>query len=108
MPQTFHAVVTNHEPKLKRPEAASERHMPIAIIDDGSRFGWLVTQILGQDAQGFDQGGAVGDVKAVTIKVGEHPFVGVEGIGIGQLNPLLEMTELGTESSRAAHGSIDM
>ena len=47
----FDAVDSQMEPQLQRPEAATERDLPVAVVDHGATLGGLRTQVLGQDAQ---------------------------------------------------------
>src|ERR1700758_2875173 len=60
MLQSLDPVVANHKPELQRPEPASQLNVPVAVIDDGSRFRGLVAQILGQNTQSLNQRLAVG------------------------------------------------
>src|SRR4030095_7131570 len=101
MLQAFDAVVSNYEPELKRPKAATERGVPVTIVDDCSRFGRLVAEIFRQDTQGLNEGFAVGNVENITVKIGEHPLVGIEAVAIGELNAWLRVAEFGTERSGA-------
>src|ERR1700746_2081890 len=36
------AIVAQNKPQLQRAEAAAKRNMPVAVVDDGARFGSLI------------------------------------------------------------------
>ena len=82
-------------------ETPAERNLPIAIINDGARFRSLVAQVFRQHAEGLYERFAIGYVKAVAIKVGEHPLVGVEAVAVGIFESLMNVTKLGAERSGA-------
>ena len=95
--QAFDAVVADHEPQLQRAEAAAELDVPVAVVDDRSRFGGLIAQVFGQDAERLNERFAVGDPEAVAIEVGEHPFVRIEVVAVGEFDSVLQMTKFRAE-----------
>ena len=48
----------------------------------------------GKILSGPDQGLSIRDVKAIAIKIGEQPFMGIECIRIGQFDAMEEMRQL--------------
>ena len=72
-----------HEPQLERPEPPPERHLPVAVVDDGPGLRRLVAQVLGEDAQRADQRGTVRHPEAVAVEVGEQPLVRVHAEAVG-------------------------
>ena len=91
------AVVAQNEPELQRPKPAAEGDLPVSVIEDLSRFGGAVPEVLRRHRQRADERAPVRDPEAVAVEVREHPLVGVEAVGIGQLDAFLEVAELGTE-----------
>ena len=106
MAQAFYAVVAYDEPELQRPETPAQRHLPVAVIYDGARLGGLIAEVFGQDAECLDERGAVGDVEAVAVEVGEHPLMRVKAVGVSQLQAVVDVPEFGAQSRSAAHGAI--
>ncbi len=106
--QAFDPVVAKHKPQLERAETTSEGHMPVAVVDDSTRFRGFVAEILGQHAQGFDQNLAIGDVETIAIEIGEHPLMRIEAVAVGVFESILEVAELGAKGSRAGHRGIDV
>ena len=104
--QALDAVVADDEPELEGAEPAAQRHLPVAIIDDRARLGRLISEVLRQHAQGLDERRPVGNVEAVAVEIGEQPLVRVEGVGIGQLEPVEEVAELRAEGGGAGHGAV--
>src|ERR1700722_11834957 len=49
--QTFDAVMLDDKPEFQRAEAAAERHVPIAVIEDRARCGGLVAQVFRCDTE---------------------------------------------------------
>src|SRR5579862_3262942 len=101
MLQSFDAVMADHEPQLQRAETASELDVPVAVVDDRSRFACLIAKIFGQDAQGLNQRLAVGHPETAAVKVGEHPFMGIEVVAVGEFDAVLQMAKFGAEHGRA-------
>ena len=108
MLQAFDAVVADHEPQLQRAEAASQLNVPVAVVDDCSRFGGLIPQVFRQDAQGLNQRLAVGDPEAVAVEVGEHPFMRIEVVAVGEFDAALQVAEFRAEHGGARHGRVHM
>src|ERR1700757_1191800 len=108
VPQAIYSVVTNHKPQLERAEAPPEGDLPVAVIDDGTRFGGLVAQVLREDAESLDQGLAIGNVEAIAIEVGEHPLMWVEAVAVCKFETTMEVAKFGAERGGARHGGIDM
>ena len=104
--QPLHAVVTQHEPQLERPETASQRHLPVPVVEHRAARRRLVQQVLGQDGQGVDQGSAVGYPEAGAIEVGEHPFVGIETVTVGVFDTVMQVMVFRADDGRAGHGGI--
>ena len=50
------SIVAKHEPQFQRAEPAPEGDMPVAVVDDLTAFRGLVSQVLGQDREGVDEG----------------------------------------------------
>ena len=98
----------DHKPKLERAKTAPELDVPVAIINHRARFRGLVAQVLRQNRQRLDQLLAVGDIEAVAIEVGEHPFVRVEAVAVGEFHAIVNKAKLRAERGRAAHGGIDV
>src|ERR1700734_3488381 len=94
--QSFDAVVLDDEPQFERAEASAEGHVPVAIIEDRARLSGLVAQIFRRYAQAVRQRLAVSDVEAGAVEIGEHPFVRVEAVAVGELQSVLDVTKLGT------------
>ena len=42
---------------------------------------------------------AIGDVKAVAVEVGEHPFVGIEAVTVGEFHAVVKEAELGQRAA---------
>src|SRR5208282_5378235 len=103
-----HAIMTDHEPKFQGAKAAAERNLPVAIINHRTRLCGLITQILGQNAQGLNQRFAIGNIKAVAVKVSEHPLVRIESVTVGELNSVMSMPELGAERGCSRHRGINV
>ncbi len=102
--QPFDPVMPDHKPKLERTKTASELDVPVAIINNRAGFTCLIAQVLGQDRKRLDQVLPVGDVEAAAIEVGEHPFVRVEAVTVGELNAIVDEAKFRAERGRAAQG----
>jgi hypothetical protein len=102
------AVVPDHEPELERPEAAAERHVPVAVVEHRPRLGRLVLEELRQDAQRTDEHGPVGHEKGVAVEVGEHPLVRVEAVAVGRFEAVVDRAQLRAERRGAGHGGVDV
>ena len=107
--QSFGAVVTDDEPELERTEPATERDVPVAIVDDGARLARLVAQVLGQHAERVDERPAVGEVEHVAVEVGEQPLVRVEAPTVDALEAAVhERAQLRNDRGRACHRGVDV
>src|ERR1700675_5144459 len=95
--QAFDPVMPDHEPELERTKTAPELDVPVAIINDGAGFRRLVAQVLRQDGKRLDQVLPVGDVEDVAIEVGEHPFMRIEAVTVGEFDAIVNETEFRTE-----------
>ena len=96
MPQSLHPVMSDDKPELQRTETASERNLPVAVVDHRSGFGGFIAQIFRQYTQGLNQSIAICNIKTIAVKVGEHPLVGVEAIAVGHFQPVVNPTILRT------------
>src|ERR1700678_536861 len=101
--QTFDPVMPDYKPKLKRTKTAAELDVPVAIIDHCTGCRCLIAQILRQHRQRLNQVFPVGNVENIAIKIGEHPFVRIKCIAIGELCTIIEETEFRTERCGATH-----
>src|ERR1700730_7342821 len=99
--QAFDAVMPDYKPKLERAKTAPELDVPVAIINDRAGFRRLVAQILRQDGKRLDQVLPVGDGENVAIEIGEHPFVRVEAVTVGDFHAIVNEAEFRTERGRA-------
>ena len=63
------AVDAQVEPQLQRPEAAAQRHLPVAVVDHRAALGGRRPQVLGQDAQRAEQRRPVGGPEQVAVEV---------------------------------------
>ena len=91
------AVTPDREPQLERPEAAPERDLPVAVVDDGARLGGLGPQVLRQDAEGAEQRGTVGGPEQVAVEVDAHPLVRVRAVAVGEFHAVVDPPELGRQ-----------
>ena len=48
------------------------------------------------------------DEETIAIEIGEHPFVGIEAVAVGEFQPGVNVAEFGTERRRPGHGCIHM
>ena len=67
--QPFSAVPPQDEPQLERAEPPAQRHLPVAVVDDGAGLAGRVAQVLRHDRQRRDQRLAVRDVEGVQSKL---------------------------------------
>src|SRR2546427_4265017 len=95
--QAFHAVMADYKPQLERTKSSPQRNVPVAVIKHLAGFAGFVAEILGQNAERADQRGAVGHVEAVAIEIGEHPFVRIEAVAVGQLGAVVDVAEFGAD-----------
>src|ERR1039458_2911744 len=100
MLEAFDAVMPDHKPEFQRAKTPAQLDVPIPIIDHGARFGRLIAQVLGKNRKRLDQVLAVGNVEAIAIEVGEHPFVRIESVAVGKFHSILNETKLGAERDR--------
>src|SRR4029453_7560341 len=101
MLQALDPVVPNHKPQLQCTEAPTKRDLPVTIVDDGTRFGCLVAEILRKHTERLNQVIAVRDVETIAIKIREHPLVRVEAVAVGIFDAGVDRPELRTERSCA-------
>src|SRR5258708_629124 len=91
--QAFDPVVPDHKPKLERTKTAPEWNLPVAIVNDSAGFRRLVAQVLRQDGKRLDQALPVGDIENIAIEVGEHPFMRVEAVAVGEFHAIVHEAE---------------
>ena len=65
-------------------------------------------QVLGQDAQRAEQGGAVGRPVQVAVEVDAHPLVRVGAVAVGQLESVVDPAVLRDEGGDPRHRRIDV
>ena len=53
--ETFDPVVANDEPELQRAEASAKRDLPVSVVNNSSRLGGLVAQVLREHTERLDQ-----------------------------------------------------
>ena len=106
--EAFDAVVAEDEPEFEGAEAASERDLPIAVIDDLAGGAGLVAEVLGGDGEGGVEGGAVAGPEERAIEVGQQPLVRVEVEGVGAFDALDHGAELGADHGGAGVGGVDV
>src|SRR5208283_37366 len=99
--KTFHAVITNDEPQLQGTKPAPERDMPVPVVEHCTGFRGGVAQVFWQDAQSIDERLPFGDEETVAVEIGEHPFMRIEGVAVGEFNSVLDKAEFGTQCGRA-------
>src|SRR5579885_1713053 len=108
MLQALNPVMPDHEPQLKRSKTPSQLDMPIPVIDDGSRLGRLIPQILRQDAEGLDESSSVRHPETTAIEICSHPLMRIEIVAVGVFDAVLQMTKLRTHHRRPRHRRIHM
>lgn len=108
MAQSFDAIVTDDEPELESSKASPQRHLPVSVIYHGPAFAGRIPQVFRKYAQCADQIGPSGHPEAIAIEIHEHPFVRVEAIAVGSLEPAVDEAKFRANRRRPAHRCVDV
>ncbi len=106
--QALGSVPADHRPQLERPEAAPERHVPVAVVDHRAAVRGRVAQVLRQDRQRADERRAVGHPERVTVEIRQQPLVRVGGVAVDELQAVVEPAEFRSDSRYAGPGGVDV
>ena len=100
--------VAQHEPELERAEAAAQRDLPVAVVDDRARLRRSVAQVLRDHAQRADQRRAIPHVERGQVEVREQPLVRVEDVGVRVLQAGVDEAQLLADRGAAGERPVDV
>src|SRR5579872_2594148 len=106
--KALNPVMANDEPQFQRAKSPAERNLPIPIIENRSRLGGFVPQILRKDAESLDQSLAIRDIKAVAIEIGEHPLMRIERVAVRKFYSVVRVAELRAQRGCPRHRSVNV
>src|SRR5579864_3501529 len=106
--QSVNSIGANDTPELQRAKAPPKRNVPIAKVDHFATRRCCVSQILRSNRERLGEFPAVAHVKAGAIEVGEHPLVAIKTVAVGQFQPIMDVAEFPTKSSRPRMSRVHM
>lgn len=101
-------VMTNDEPEFEGAEAASERNLPVAIVEDFARIRGAISEVFGSDRERIGECATVAHKEAVAIEIGEQPLVGVEAERVAIFDAPENVTKFRADGGSAGVGCIDV
>ena len=106
MTEPFCTIAAQYPPQFECSKPTSQRHVPVAIVDNLPGISCFISKIGRQDTQRIEQRFAISNPEHIAIEIRKQPLVRVEGVTVDVLECALVQTVFCTDHRITCPGRI--